>query len=221
MTDTIEQAAEQVTALVARAEAVTVSDAQSNGDAAKMLSLIKGRAKELDTLRKSMTRPLDESKKRIMDMLRPVEQELSDAEQHIKGVMLEWDRAEQKRLTRERAEAEAERQRLADEAASAVQEGRYEDAEVAAEASLEVPEPPKAPQRARGTYTAETWHGEVTDLQALVLAIATGGAPISLIQPNQSAITAMARGTKQEGEVLPGVRFWREAGIRANAANIR
>lgn len=217
----IEEQRQQVETIVTRAGAVSVTDAATNADAARMLSLIKGRAKELDDLRKSMTRPLDESKRRIMDMFRPVEQQLADAEQHIKGAMLEWDRAERRRLEAERAAAEAERQRLAAEASRATEEGRYTDAVVAAEDSLNVPEPQKAPQRARGTSVADIWHAEVIDLQALVLAVATGEAPLNLITINQPAINALARATKQEGVVLPGVRFWREANLRANSANIR
>lgn len=217
----LEAESQQVATLLIRVSTVTVTDAASNVEAARMLSLVKGRAKEIDTLRRSMTRPLDDSKKRIMDMFRPVEQDLADAEQHVKGVMLEWDRAERQRLDQERAAAAAERQRLADEAMRAARQGRYAEAKVAAEDSLVVPEPPKIPPKVHGTAVVYTWHAEVVDMEALVLAIATGDAPISLIQVNQRALTALARGTKQEGEMLPGVRFWRESGIRADSSRIR
>lgn len=210
-----------VTELVAQAGTIEVTTAKENDAAAEMLGEIKGRAKDMDALRRSMTRPLDDSKKRIMDLFRPIAEQLGEAEQHIKGAMIEWNRQEERRLTQERATADAERQRLADEATRAMEEGRHLDGLIAAEDSLTVPEPPKAPARAAGTSKQKLWRAEVVDLQALVLAIATGDAPISLIKPDQSAIDALARATKQEGVVFPGVRFWSEVSMRARAAGMR
>ena len=211
----------RVVMLVERVGTVEVTTAAENDVAAVMLAEIKGRAKDMDTLRKSMTRPLDESKRRIMDLFRPIEQQLADAEQHLKGQMLGFNRQEQRRLEAERAAAEAERQRLASEAAQAVQEGRYTDAVVAAEDSLAVPEPPRTPQRAAGTSVLTTWHAEVVDIQALLLAVATGEAPLGLVKADQSALDALARATKQEGVAVPGVRFYKEESMRAQAATFR
>ena len=210
-----------MTQLVERVGTIEITTAQENNAAAEVLGEIKGRAKDMDTLRRSMTRPLDDSKKRIMDLFRPIAQQLGDAEQHLKGAMLEWQQQEERRLAQERVAADAERQRLADEAARAMEEGRHSDAVVAAEDSLTVPDPPKAPARAQGTSTQTLWRAEVVDIQALVLAIATGDAPIGLIKPDQQAIDALARATKQEGVVLPGVRFWSEKAMRARPAGMR
>ena len=211
----------RVAQLVERVGVLEVTTATENDAAAAVLGEIKGRAKDMDALRRSMTRPLDESKKAIMELFRPIVEQLGEAEQHVKGAMIGFHQQEERRLAEERAAVEVERQRLADEASRAMDEGRVADAVVAAEDSLTVPEPPKAPARAKGTSTQTTWRAEVVDLPALVLAIATGDAPISLIKPDQSTIDALARATKQEGVVFPGVRFSKEVSMRARAAGMR
>jgi hypothetical protein len=211
----------RVTSLVERVGGVQIDTAEQNAAAAVMLGEIKGRAKDMDTLRRSMTRPLDDAKRRIMDLFRPIEQQLADAEQHIKGQMLAFARQEQRRLDAERAAADAERQRLTAEAIKAAEEGRYTDAVVAAEEYQAVPEPPRAPARAAGTSIVPTYRAEVTDLAALVLAVASGAAPLSMVRADESALGAYARATKQEGEVFPGVRFYREDSVRAQAAGLR
>ena len=52
--------------------------------AAEQLKLVKAKAKDLDTTRKNLTQPIDESKKRIMDFFRAPLQFLADAEAAIK-----------------------------------------------------------------------------------------------------------------------------------------
>lgn len=213
----IDEEQKRIASLVERAGVVEITTVAENERAGEMLAEVKGRAKDMDDLRKSMTRPLDESKKRIMDLFRPIEQQLADAEQHLKGAMIGFQRQEERRLSAERAAADAERQRLEAEASRAAEEGRFTDAIVASEDSLAVPEPPKAPPRAAGTSFGETYKAEVIDLAALVLAVATGDAPISLIKADETTLGALARATRQEGVVIPGVRFYREAVMSARA----
>lgn len=49
-----------------------------------------------------------------------------------------------------------------------------------------------------------SWHAEVTDLKALVQAVASGALPLSYIEPNMAALNQRARGDKAEMRV-PGV----------------
>jgi hypothetical protein len=211
----------RVAALVERAGLFEVTTATENDAAGIILAEIKGRAKDMDTLRKSMTRPLDESKKRIMDLFRPIEQQLADAEQHVKGQMIGFQKQEQRRIDAERRAADEERRRLEAEAAQAIKEERYADAVVAAEDALAVPDPPKGPARASGTSFVPTYKADVVDLQTLVMAVALGEAPLSLIKADESALGAMARAMKQEGVIIPGVRFYREDNMRARAGGLR
>lgn len=217
----IDEERARINALVQTVGTVSITSNADNEAVAKMLGEIKGRAKDLDTLRRSMTRPLDDAKRRIMDLFRPIEGELAEAEKHLKGLMLEWRKLEERRLAEEREAAERERQRLAAEAAQAVEEGRIADAIVAAEDSMAVATPAAEVSRARGTSFTEHYSAEVESLEELVKAVAAGAAPLNLLTANQTALNAMARATKQEGVVIPGVRFVREAGVSARAAVYR
>src|SRR3989304_3143318 len=74
---------------------------------AALLKQIKKRASDLDDLRKSLTRPLDEAKTRIMDLFRPAGDRLAPAEQTLKNAMIVFTR-EQERLRREAEQAARE-----------------------------------------------------------------------------------------------------------------
>ena len=82
---------------------------------------------------------------------------------------------------------------------------------VAAEIASTPPAPAPA-AKAKGVSTPERWHAEVTDLAALVRAIAEGRAPLSLVQPNMTALHGMARALKDQLG-LPGVVARREVGV--------
>ncbi|MCR4341908.1 MAG: hypothetical protein NUW01_18685 [Gemmatimonadaceae bacterium] len=217
----LDEERERVALVFRRAGSVEVRTAEDNADAAKILEEIKGRARDMEALRKSMTRPIMDAKLRIDNLFRPIEEQLADAEQHVKGAMLAFHRQEQRRLDAERAAAEAERRRLEAEASKAAQEGRLADAAAAAEESFAVPEPPRAPVRAAGTGVLTTWHAEVVDIQALLLAVATGEAPIGLVKADEQALNALARATKIEGIGVPGVRFYKQDSMRGRAGGLR
>lgn len=96
--------------------------------AGEELKRIKAKAKELEAQRVGMTKPLDETKKRIMDWFRDPLQFLADAESSIKRAIGSYE-AEQRRLQQEaeKAAAEAarkERERMEAEAAKAEQAAR-------------------------------------------------------------------------------------------------
>lgn len=93
-------------------------------DATTELTRIKAAQKRLDETRKGLTRPLDESKKRIMDLFRPMADRLDEAERAIKNAVVEYQR---------KLEAiRREEQRKADEAARK-ERARLEQLRIAAE----------------------------------------------------------------------------------------
>lgn len=104
-----QEIATQAEQLLTSARAFIVQTPEVYQLAADELKFIKGKAKELDDMRKSMTRPLDESKNKIMEFFRPAETWLKQSEQLLKQHMLTYQQEEE----RKRREA----QRLADEAA--------------------------------------------------------------------------------------------------------
>lgn len=74
--------------------------------AADELRDIATKARQIEETRLSITRPIDESKKRIMDLFRPPLDRLNQADSMLRTAMLDWKRAEDKRIAREREEAE-------------------------------------------------------------------------------------------------------------------
>ena len=64
---------------------------------------------------------------------------------------------------------------------------------------------PAAP-KVSGLSFRETYKAEVTDMRALVQAVASGAQPITLLQANQTALDGMARALK-EALAIPGVRL--------------
>lgn len=129
----------QATRIASRAEemalAMKIDDQQSLDIAGQELQRIVQRRKEIEELRLSLTRPLDDSKRRIMDLFRVPTDRLAEAEGLLrKGIVAfqaaerekeyrlrreaeERARVEQERLQRERAAAEAEERRIREEAA--------------------------------------------------------------------------------------------------------
>lgn len=86
------------------------------------LAQIKGKAKELDDLRKGIVKPLDEARQKIQDLFRRPLELLTDAEKRLKGSMLSYREAEERKRQEEQRRideaARKERARLAAEAAA-------------------------------------------------------------------------------------------------------
>ncbi len=237
-TETIEQPAATQPAtpdgqqLITRAEMTldiarefTIDSTAMYEASADELRSIKRRLKELEDTRMAMTRPLDESKKRIMDLFRRPLEILSEAETVIKQSRLKFERAEAERVRRENAEREAaaaaERARLqaeADAAAKAAEEaaaeGNFElaasmqvHADIAQSTAEVVVAPrvePAAPKSA-GVSKRKQWSADVHDLHALVKHVAERPDLIGLLLPNQKALNDMAKALKG-AMTIPGVR---------------
>lgn len=128
LTPEAKAAAADAETMLSTARAFAVTTAAQYTAAGEELKRIKAKAKELEAQRVGMTRPLDETKKRIMDWFRDPLQYLADAESSIKRAIGAYD-AEQRRLQQEaeKAAAEAarkERERMEAEAARAEQAAR-------------------------------------------------------------------------------------------------
>lgn len=203
----------------------TIDSAAMYEASADELRSIKKRVKELEDTRMAMTRPLDESKKRIMDLFRKPLEILQEAESVIKTSRLKFERAEAERQRKLQAEAAAaaaaERARLqaeADAAAAAAAEAQAQgDVEMAAsmqvqaevaQATAEVVVAPTIstlPAKSAGISKRKQWGAEVYDLQELVKFVAERPDLIGLLLPNQKALNDMAKALK-DGMSIPGVR---------------
>ncbi len=127
------------------------------------------------------------------------------------GVDMEgWNRAELDRQRREQERLAAEAQAEAQAAALIAADARGDENAVASIASAEAPvvafaPPPPEPPKAEGVSYRTTWSAEVTDLLALVQAVATGQAPLKVLQPDSTVLNGMARALK-DSLALPGVK---------------
>ena len=221
-TDAIAAKGAEARTLLATAREWPVRTPEEHEAAGQELRRIKRAAKEVDHLRRTMTRPLDDSKARIMDLFRPITGSLADAESALKRAILRFQTAEERKRAaeeaRRRAVVEEEQRRLLAQAEQAHEQWDDAGAEAALETAVSIPEPTVAPSyhRAAGTSTTTRWHAEVTDLSALVAAVAEHRAPIEVLQPNMTVLNTQARSFKA-GLNYPGVRSVSEKVLGASA----
>lgn len=145
------------------------------------------------------------------------------AEKLVKIAMVHWAAAEDRRIAEARRQAEAEAKRIAEdqqlaEAAAAEAAGEAEVAQSIMDQPIMVAPPPvvRAAPKVAGVAVITRWDAEVTDLAALVRAVAAGKAPLAMVQANMVVVRGQARSLKGECR-LPGVRVFSVQGIAAGA----
>jgi hypothetical protein len=136
--------------------------------------------------------------------------------------IMRFDAEDRKRREEERRVAEAKARKEAEEAAlraAAEAEAAGEKEEAAAiiqEAIVTpifVPAPPPPPKLA-GSAEVTNWKCEVMDLRALVLAVASGKAPLTYLQADEVAIRRTVIAQKASFS-CPGVKTWPETARRS------
>ena len=186
------------------------------GLAAEELKAIKSKARDLDEMRKSMTRPLDDAKKRIMDFFNKPLAFLTEAESLIKRSMLTYDREQERKRKEEedrlRAAARAEQERLQKEAeekaAQLAADGKTEQAiEAAVVPVVPLPTVHVEQPKIAGISRRQNWKARVVDPMKV---------PRQFLTVDEKALNAYAKATK--GEVpVDGVEFYAEDVIAAGA----
>jgi colicin import membrane protein len=134
---------------------------------------------------------------------------------------IEREQAEAARLAQEEAQAAAAAgDQEAAAAAMAAAQAAEQQAAVAAMTAQVVTVAPavEAPAKVTGISGRVTYSAEVTDLLALVQAVAAGQAPIECLQADAKFLGAQARAFKKAGELFPGVMAVAERSISARAA---
>ena len=210
------------TAILADAERFVITTASQYDASGEVLKSIKGRQRELEELRRSMTRPIDDARSRIMALFKPAGDRLLKAETVLKGAMVRF-RNDQERKRREaeaaaRAEADREAAALRRRADTAERRGNEDKAEELRDRADSVPVPIVTVQQPEvlGVSIRTTWTAEITDLLALVKACADGSQPLTQLLPNMPVLRAQAKALKGELRI-PGVRAVAEEGIAARA----
>lgn len=195
--------------------------------AAEELRAVARRKDALDKQRKELTGPIDEVKKKIMDLFRRPIDRLAEAEGVLKRALLRWnDEQEQLRRAEEerrRQEAEAERRRLEEIAAQQRKEAEALAAagnQVEAEAAIAVaehtevmsamvvatPASVEAPKVA-GTSVRVTPEPVVLDKVALIQYVAANPRLAALLDVNMAALRSAAKVYGIGSNELPGVEI--------------
>jgi len=211
--------AEQAEGIFNDVQKYTITDIEIYNTAADHLKTIKGKTKEIDDARKSMTKPLDESKKKIMDFFRKPLEQLKLAEGKIKGAMLDFKREQERKRQEEEArlralaekEAEKERKKLEKKAEKAEAKGDTEKAEELREQKEEVFAPTPIVEskvnKVSGISTKKVWKYRIVDETKI---------PHEYMMPNEKKIgqfARMAQGTQQ----VPGIEFYAEETLASTA----
>lgn len=185
--------------------------------AAEELKEIKTRARLLDETRRSMTRPLDESKEKIMAFFRKPTEWLANAERTIKSAMLGFEDIRRKKLAAEQAEAdrqakadEAKRKaELAKEAEKALDEGKTHAAVTLIQEAeqLEIAPVKLTAPKTPGVSTRTTYKARVVDFAKL---------SDEYKMPNQMRLNELARFSKGQNPPA-GVEFYAESSMAVKA----
>ena len=138
-----------------------------------------------------------------------------EQEGRLRRLVGRWE-DEQERLRRTEAEARRATQEAAERAEREAQatvaeaQGAQAEAEAIRNAPSTVPPVTVMPApKARGVSRRESWKAEVTDLHALVQAVAAGDVPMQAITADMSFLGKQARALK-DALAYPGVRAYNE-----------
>lgn len=210
--------------LFQNSETVIVRNEADKHNAVEFVKTIKQAYKDLEAKRKELVNPLNAVKNTIQSMFRDPLDKLTMAENTVKKSILRYEE-EQERIRREeqrkaeekaRREEEEKRRRLNERADRWEEKGKADKAEsLRQEAEETVVQPPvvqSGSSKVEGTSIRETWKAEVTDLKALVVAVAEGRAPMTFIQANMTAINKTAVSMKDTMQ-FPGVRFYADKSL--------
>ena len=200
-----------------RAAVLTVSNDAEFRAGGALFREIADRRRELDITRLGITRPMDEAKKRVMELFAPVLAQIGEAEAAVKSELTTYEEQVEREARRQAAEAEEAmrkaREAAEEEAAALAAMGRPEEAEAVRYEAATAPSPevPTAtmPPRATGVVSGTSWSAEVTDKAALIKFVAGGGGALDWLDVNMPRLNAEAR-SRREAMNVPGARAVRK-----------
>lgn len=202
--------------LLQSAKGLAVSNSEDLAEAAELRERIKQLHKSADAERDAQKRPHLEAGREIDSAYRPALDNFTRAVGVVDEAIKTYQRAERERAAAEErrlaAEADAARKALEAQAKKADRRGD-EDTAQALRTEADFVAPPLVVTRFRpresGLQLRERWDFEVTDLAALVGAVAAGRAPLALLMPDTSVIRGQVNSLKGSTNI-PGVRVWRD-----------
>lgn len=199
-----------------RAGALVITDQPSFERAGVFLRSVKEYLKRVGEVFDPIVRKAHGAWKEALEQQKKLEAPALEAERVLKGMMGHYD-MEQRRLAQEAQRlADAESQRLQDEVTlKAALEAEARGDDQGAARILEAPTPPvpiivpaaivPPLAKADGVSFRSNYSAEITDLKALVQAVAAGQVPLAYVQGNLPALNQAAKAMKEELRI-PGVR---------------
>jgi len=186
-------------------EITTEAEADAMG---AYLKEVKAKAKALTAKRMEMTRPLDDSKKKIMAMFKPVLDRLGDLESLAKKTIVAYQSKIERLRIEEQAKREAEERRLREEqeakAQALVDAGFTDVAEAVQAEEVEQPEPVELPRAKPAGLTERTyWRFRITDENMI---------PREFLMVDNVKIKKVVNELK-EATAIPGIEVYSEKAI--------
>lgn len=168
------------------------------------LGLIKDRLKELDTLRKSITKPLDEAKKNVMELFRPIQTKLTEYQLQLRNRIMTYNEEQEKirQIEEERIQKEQERQAeiLRKRAEKAKKPETVERLQEQAEQIESTPAVIVPPEKTEGLHFMKVWKYEIIDKSKV---------PDDFKMIDEVKIGKVIKATKGQMNI-PGVKIYSE-----------
>lgn len=192
---------------------VTIEGNEQRTNAVELGKKLNALTKDLETERLNQTRPLDATKKEIMDLYAPITSTTTTMVQTLKKAIVTFDQAEQRkadelaRIARLKAEEDArkERERLAKLAEKQMEQNRFEKAEETISkmedvAPVVVPIYTPPIQKQKGESTRKVWKFEIINEKLI---------PREYLQIDESKIRGVVTALKGATNI-PGIRVYSE-----------
>ncbi len=202
-------------------DSIDITTEEELGNVGDLVKMLNGRRKKLEDKRDSLVRPLNTVVNDINALFKVPRDRIDEIVGKAKKHMNRFAQAQQAiadaKARREREEAQKEREE-ADRLAAAMKKMSGDAGEAVAEVVVEQAEKrvekAAAPARvavSRGRESAvsvsKVWKAQVIDKLELAKAVAAGRLSVTVIEPNMSALTQIARETKSE-RTVDGVRYY-------------
>lgn len=200
----VKQAEKETQLIIKEAQGVVIKTQNDYLSAGELRRKIKGRIKELDEKRKSLTAPLDVCKRNIMAMFNPIIERLEQGIKNLDAGVIAYDEAQQEKAQIAQARADEEARKAREKAEARAKEleaqGKTEKAQVMQDKADNIIAPiitASAPKIA-GQSIREMWYAEVIDFKTL---------SDDYKLPNQQALDKIAQST--QGKIsITGVKFY-------------
>lgn len=181
-------------------------------------SALDGHAEEAERIIKKELGAWDQKQEELREAARREQERLQAAAEAEARRLADLETQRLQREAEARQRQEAERAKAAGDIAKAerIAAASVVVAPVAPRPVFVAVPPPAETPRVEGVSSREGWKAEVTDLAALVRAVAANQAPLACLQPDMKVLNGLARSLKKD-LVFPGVKAVRDRIVSGKA----